>query len=139
MVEWNSLIEPLTDAFLTWKYGTLIVHGDSSHTDQSQDGSPIDTHSNPVPEIECTVAVYEIFSLDSSVTFTRPPTSTSIPVDLATHGYLAKTPLFPTVAVGFKTLEHFHRLRLRQPSLSIEAFTKVICDHYQVRVLSIVR
>lgn len=139
MAEWNPLIDPLASAFLTWKYGKPPVKEKSGHPEQAPTSTPSDSHEAPnaVPDIDCTVAVYDIFSMKSSVTIMRPSTSTSIPVDLAAHGYLAKTPLFPTVAVGFQTMEHFHRLRLRQASLSIEAFTKVICDHYQVcRILA---
>lgn len=79
-----------------------------------------------------TVSIFELFSLEMSLTISRPPTSTSVPLDLAAHGFLAKTPVSPEVAVGFQTLELFHRLRLRKPSISVEAFTKVICDYYEV-------
>lgn len=83
-------------------------------------------------EYKLTVSIFEIFSLKTSLTISRPPTSTSVPVDLAAHGFLAKTPVSPEVAVGFRTLELFHRLRLHKPSLSVEAFTKVMCDYYEV-------
>ena len=79
-----------------------------------------------------TVAVFEIFTLQTSLTIQRPSSSISAPVDLASHGFLAKTPTFPEVAVGFRTLELFHRMRLRKPSLSVEAFMKVLCDYYEV-------
>ncbi|OCH83908.1 hypothetical protein OBBRIDRAFT_815670 [Obba rivulosa] len=51
---------------------------------------------------------------------------------LTLHGYLATTPVSPSFAISFKTLELFRRLRLRKPSFSAEAFTKVICDFYVV-------
>ncbi|KAJ3530902.1 hypothetical protein NM688_g7648 [Phlebia brevispora] len=53
-------------------------------------------------------------------------------VDMAAAGYLGKTPVNPTVGISFKTLELLYRLRQRQPSLSIEAFMKVICDYYSM-------
>lgn len=146
MSEWNNLINPLADAFLAWKYGTPTCNEEAGpgepsppnaeeliSTEPTQRATSADTQLPPTAEIRCTVNVYNIFSMELIITILRPPTSTSIPVNLATHGYLAKTPTSPTVAIGFQTLEHFHRLRLRQPSLSIEAFTKVICDHYQAR------
>ena len=71
--------------------------------------------------------------METDVTIFRSATSTSAPVDLAEHGFLAKSPRSPKIAVGFRTLELFHRLRLRKASLSFEAFTKVLCDYYQVR------
>ncbi|KAK7685839.1 hypothetical protein QCA50_011185 [Cerrena zonata] len=115
---WDPLIDRLADAFLTWKYGT-----------SSSDSTPFPELSH---EYDYSLAVYEIFTLESKVTISRLSSSTSIPVDFAAYGYLTKTPTSPTIAVGFRTLELFHRLRQRQPSLSVEAFTKVICDYYQV-------
>ena len=81
---------------------------------------------------ELTLAVFELFTMETEITIFRPGTSTSAPVDLAEHGFLAKSPRSPKVAVGFRTLELFHRLRLRKASFSFEAFTKVLCDFYQV-------
>ncbi|KDQ18596.1 hypothetical protein BOTBODRAFT_97369, partial [Botryobasidium botryosum FD-172 SS1] len=49
---------------------------------------------------------------------------------LVSAGYLGATPDQPTIAVCLKTLELYHRLRVRQPNFSIQAFTKVICDRY---------
>ncbi|KAH9846929.1 hypothetical protein C2E23DRAFT_872057 [Lenzites betulinus] len=51
-------------------------------------------------------------------------------VVLAEQGYLAASPTSPTLAITFKTLEHFRLLRLRKPSFSVEAFAKVLCDSY---------
>ncbi|KAI0346613.1 hypothetical protein BDW22DRAFT_1462444 [Trametopsis cervina] len=53
-------------------------------------------------------------------------------LDLMRHGFLAKTPTRPTAAVSVKTLELLYRLRQRKASYSIEAFTKVLCDYYQI-------
>ncbi|KAK7689644.1 hypothetical protein QCA50_007437 [Cerrena zonata] len=131
MSAWNPLIEDLAGALLTWKYGALASSPGPNEVDNDL-SNPSDAAPPPDTTFEYTADVYDIFSLESSITIHRPPSSTSVPVDLATHGYLAKTPISPTICIGFRTLEHFHRLRLRQPSLSIEAFTKVICDHYQI-------
>ncbi|KAI0684178.1 hypothetical protein BC835DRAFT_1409208 [Cytidiella melzeri] len=48
------------------------------------------------------------------------------------HGFLAKSPSKPTIAISLKTLELLYRLRQRKASYSIEAFTKVLCDYYQM-------
>ncbi|KAI0069909.1 hypothetical protein K474DRAFT_1609657 [Panus rudis PR-1116 ss-1] len=86
----------------------------------------------PSQTYEYTIPVYNILTNALSVTVYRPADSLSPAVDLAEHGYLAKTPISPTVAVSFSTLTLFHRLRLRKPSLSFEAFTKVVCDSYSL-------
>jgi hypothetical protein len=52
-------------------------------------------------------------------------------------GYLGATPHSPTIAISLSTLELYRRLRLRKPSLSVEAFTKVLCDLYHVRIFYI--
>lgn len=52
---------------------------------------------------------------------------------LVLAGYLGTTPQTPSIAISITTLELYRRLRLRKPSLSVEAFSKVICDLYEVR------
>lgn len=74
--------------------------------------------------------------MEEDITIYRPATSDCVAIDLAHHGYLPKTPMKPEVAIGFRTLELFHRVRLRKASLSVEAFTRVICDYYEVVILS---
>lgn len=70
--------------------------------------------------------------MEEDVTIYRPATSDCVAIDLASHGFLSKTPMKPEVAIGFRTLELFHRIRLRKASLSVEAFTRVMCDYYEV-------
>lgn len=88
--------------------------------------------NSPQVGVEYSVQVYEIFTMETGLTILRPASSTSPVVDLAGHGFLGKTPVLPTVAVGFQTLELFHRLRLRKASFSVEAFTRMIGDYYAV-------
>lgn len=79
-----------------------------------------------------TVFVYDIFGLSEEVTVMRPFTSISPSVNLMHHGLVAKSPDSPTVAVAVKSLQLLHRFRQWKPSVSIEAFTKVVCDYYTV-------
>ncbi|KAI9059666.1 hypothetical protein FKP32DRAFT_1614124 [Trametes sanguinea] len=51
-------------------------------------------------------------------------------IAMAEQGYLATSPISPSLAITFNTLEHFRLLRLRKPSFSIESFAKVLCDSY---------
>lgn len=125
---WDDLIEPLTCSYLRWKYHSPYERNSQRfESSAGQDSEP----AQPLG-YELTVAVLELFSMETDVTIFRSATSTSAPVDLAEHGFLAKSPRSPKIAVGFRTLELFHRLRLRKASLSFEAFTKVLCDYYQV-------
>lgn len=120
---WNPLIEPLAESYMQWKYGP-----------RPETSSP-DTDPQSV-QYPYHVTVVEIFTMEEDITIHQRPSSTCVAVDLALHGYLAKTPFKPQVAVGFRTLEIFHRVRLRKASLSVEAFTRVICNYYDVRTLS---
>lgn len=84
------------------------------------------------PTLDATINILDLYTLERTSTIHRSQTSTSIALDLARDGYMSSTPVSPSYAMSFKTLELFHRLRLRKPSFSAEAFTKVICDLYTV-------
>ena len=87
--------------------------------------------------VQYTANVFDIWSLARTITIRRDAESTSAAVDLMKHGFLAKSPSRPTVAISLKTLQLLYRLRQRKASFSIEAFAKVLCDYYQVRPLYI--
>lgn len=75
---------------------------------------------------------FDLFTLTDQVQIERREDSISAAIDLMRHGWVAKTPDNLVAGVSIKTLELFHRLRQRKPSLSAEVFTKVVCDYYQV-------
>ncbi|KAI0338442.1 hypothetical protein BDW22DRAFT_1337893, partial [Trametopsis cervina] len=79
-----------------------------------------------------TVAIFDIFTGAREFTVHRPPDSLSPAIDLMRHGYIAKSPTSPNIAVSVKTLDLLYRLRQRKPSYSIEAFVKVVCDFYNI-------
>ncbi|KAL6308954.1 hypothetical protein BKA93DRAFT_864339 [Sparassis latifolia] len=91
--------------------------------------------AHAVRDIICsrfTIEVIDIYSLVTSVHVPRTRESRSQAEAIAAQGYLPTTPISPTLAISYKTLELFRRLRLRKPSFSAEAFTKVICDYYAI-------
>ena len=51
---------------------------------------------------------------------------------LATAGYIGNTPITPSIAISFDTLELFRCLKLVKASFSTEAFAKLICYKYCV-------
>ena len=131
---WESLIDPLADAYIKWKFGSAPTASDdvvSPPADAQQDTTP-EPDAPSHDSVDYTLKVFELFSLEETLTVHRPASSTSVAVDLAEHGFLAKTPILPYYAIGFRTLELYHRLRLRKPSFSVEAFTRVLCDYYKV-------
>jgi hypothetical protein len=78
------------------------------------------------------INVVDIYTLNEQALILRDHDCQSIAEALARNGYLGSTPETPSVAVSFRTLELYYRLRIRKPSFSVEAFAKVVCDHYKV-------
>ena len=113
---WDHILQAMASAYIGWKY--------------REHRTRIDPSSDPAYNYH--IVVLEIFTMETAVTISRSEDSTSAAVDLAGHGFLGKTPYRPDVAIGFRTLELFHEMRLRHPSTSIESSTKVLCDYYQV-------
>ena len=111
---WDSIIERMADAYVQWKFVS------SANPSVSDDRYPY------------SLTVLDIFTMEKQLTIYQPPGDNPVPVNLALHGFLAKTPSLPNIAIGFRTLELFHRIRLRKASMSVEAFTRVICDYYEV-------
>ena len=135
MSSWDTLIEPLTDAYLLWRYPLDSRSEDGVHVRQEvQDPSSMYMDSDDVL-VPYTVQTYDLWSIKETVTIMRKHSSESAAVDFMAHGYLVKSPTRPTVAVSMRTLELLYRLRQRKASFSIEAFAKVICDYYQVGYL----
>lgn len=86
----------------------------------------------PHKPVQSSVKVYNIWTREKSLTIDRSQDSTSAALDLMRHGYIAKTPTYPEVAVSVTTLVLLFRIRQRKASFSIEAFAKVVCDFYTV-------
>lgn len=127
---WDPLIQPLTDAYVKWKFSSASPLTD--HPSATAESNVAGNCPLPNESVEYSLDVYELFGMETTLTINRPASSTSVAVDIAEHGFLAKTPILPNAAVGFRTLELFHRLRLRKASFSVEAFTRVLCDYYLV-------
>lgn len=159
---WGSILDALTKEFVLWKYKGADGDGDGdmdgdkdgdvndtdeneaiNHLPSTSDSDiPNPGHSSEIAvdstgsrthtSFAYTVEVYNIYTLLRSITIQRSPDSTSPALDLMRHGYLAKSPTKPTVAVSITTLELLYRLRPRKASFSIETFAKVVCDYYNV-------
>ncbi|KAL6307294.1 hypothetical protein BKA93DRAFT_815978 [Sparassis latifolia] len=122
---WAPLISSLTDLYLSWCHlppqpCDSPLHHDPEACSQDDEGYSF------------TIEVIDIYSLVTSVHVPRTRESRSQAEAIAAQGYLPTTPISPTLAISYKTLELFRRLRLRKPSFSAEAFTKVICDYYAI-------
>ena len=126
-----AVLPSLTEAFLRWKYPELPTTTPTSDT-------PAASTSSDTPVVDLDPVSYD-FSIDSVDLYTLatsifvPRTSSMTAAEaLILQGYLATSPVDPTLAISIKTLELFRRLRCRKASLSVEAFAKVLCDLYAV-------
>ena len=159
---WKPLIDSMVDAYLQWKYidtpradsdkvpkPTQPPSGLSSNPVADPPSTSRDTPS-PQPDtnhnggginqpgtstrLEVEVSVIDIYTLSTSVKLSCEEDQTTAST-LVSLGFIGNAPFKPSIAVSLKTLELYRILRRRKPSLSIEAFTKVICDLYMVRSL----
>ena len=89
----------------------------------------------PPGDFGFTIELLDIYTLETTVSV--PCSGEELPIQaLVKNGYLGNVPLLPSLAISFRTLELFHRIRLRKSSFSVEAFAKVVCDLYSVRLCS---
>ena len=90
-------------------------------------------HSPPLPNIDLEIAAIDIYTLSTSIKVRISSTGEDTTASaLAELGFVGNVPFKPTFAVSIKTLDMYQVLRRRKPSLSVEAFAKVICDLYLV-------
>ncbi|EMD32311.1 hypothetical protein CERSUDRAFT_99701 [Gelatoporia subvermispora B] len=114
---WSPQMDDLVMAFLRW-----------------QDPDPESpTTNSPSPRdnlYDFEIDVIDLDTLGRTALIRRDDDSKSVIGALVLNGYLATFPVSPSLAISFKTLELFRRLRLRKPSFSTEAFARVVCDYY---------
>ncbi|KAJ8454198.1 hypothetical protein ONZ51_g13169 [Trametes cubensis] len=94
-----------------------------------QEGSPTLCSVQHAMHLKLNVPQQLRARLARTATIQRDAAQTTV-IAMAQQGYLAASPISPSLAITFNTLEHFRLLRLRKPSFSIEAFAKVLCDSY---------
>ena len=123
---WGKVLDEVTKGYIQWKYRSPADAEPNAPTGPSADAE------QPEQTYAYGVDAYDIFTRTARLTIQRRADSISPAIDLIRHGYLAKSPTKPTVAVAITTLELLYRLRQRKPSFSIEAFAKVVCDYYNV-------
>lgn len=80
-----------------------------------------------------TIEVLDLYTLDKTAHIPRNEDSTFPAVAVAAAGYIPQTPVNPSLAVSWATLELLRLFKNRCSSLSIETFAKVLCDLYKVR------
>ena len=106
-------------AYLRWKYDKLTT-----------------SSVNEELPYNFTIPTVDIHTLATSSLIHCGENSLLLSITLVEHGYLGNLPENPSLAILLNTLELYYWLHLQKPSLSVEAFTKVICDLYMVRALT---
>ncbi|KAI0753042.1 hypothetical protein C8Q80DRAFT_1342386 [Daedaleopsis nitida] len=126
---WQELLPQLVLAYMRWREAQTSALP-TADLDANTDAEGDVNMSEFDFEIDC----IDLFSLCSSVTIRRSPQD-SPAVGLIKNGFLAATPVSPTIVVSLKTLELFYDIRRFKASLSVEAFTKLICFRYFVSLI----
>jgi hypothetical protein len=99
---------------------------------------PDPTHNgDPPTSLEVEILVIDIYTLSTSVKISCAGDQTTAST-LAGLGFIGNAPFYPSVAFSMKTLELYRIFRRRKPSFSVEAFVKVVCDLYMVRISFVV-
>ncbi len=109
-------------AYLQWKYNDTAA--DPRQTETPRERSSYDL------DLEC----IDYFSAKKSVVIPRTSTQTAAEA-LILHGYFGSSPDQPTFAISLATLQLFHDIRRFKASYSVEAFTKMVCYKYMVRIV----
>ena len=123
---WEPVLPSLAKLYMNWKYAPA-TRPPSPTVDDSPSTTP------PPSNYDFSLEVLNIYTLETSVTF--PCSDKELPIEaIAKAGYLGTTPATPSLAISFGTLELFRRIRLRKSSFTVEAFIKVVCDLYSVRL-----
>ena len=118
---WDSVLLEMSEAYLRWKYGSPALPEDMTTDTGTRDS-----------KYDFTIRVLDIFTLNRTALIKPSSRVRSGAAALVEYGFIGVTPLNPSRAIGIKTLELFRRIRLRKPSFSVEAFTKLLCDYYSV-------
>jgi hypothetical protein len=145
-VNWAPKMEPMVDAYLRWRYPPASeppsrdgsqpqgssTEGLAGVTD-GQGGNDETKGFDPTCVFE--IDVIDLYSLKTTATISPRDNATGAEA-LVEAGYLGNTPEHPSLAFSLKTLALFKLIRQRKPSFSFEAFSKVLCDLYQVSLCS---
>ena len=125
---WEPVLPSLVKLYMGWKYTSTTISPVSPMTANP----PHPTPDIPAPSVlSFSLQALDIYTLEDSVTISYSDEDLLIQA-LVKSGYLGNSPATPSLAISLQTLELFRHIRLRKPSFSVEAFTKVICDMYSV-------
>ena len=122
-MQWDAHRDTFVDVLIIYRHSTQQSDDDSI---KSQLEDPPSNDST----LRFDITVVDIYTLKTTVTIEGSITNISSLDLIVQHGYLPATPVNPQLSVSIRTLELYRRLRLCQPSFSIQAFAKVICDLY---------
>ncbi|KAG2158579.1 uncharacterized protein EDB93DRAFT_1237923 [Suillus bovinus] len=120
---WAPIIKDLTLAYLAWKYPS-----ESPPNNAVPPPPPPSSPSSYDFDIEC----INIYTLSNTTHIQHNASVKTTSEALVLNGYIGATPRSPSIAISLHTLELYRRIHLQKPSFSAEAFTKVLCNLYNV-------
>ena len=125
--EWQQQLPALVDGFLAWKAGVRHCPADDV---LSWDVMLVDFNGEP-----CALYPYTVMtsSIERRLGAVTPASVEEYPNEsLARQGYLGTSPLRPSVAIVFNTLEAYRQLHHACPRLSIQAQVQALCRLHSV-------
>ncbi|KAG2103699.1 uncharacterized protein F5147DRAFT_746665 [Suillus discolor] len=112
---WDLQISQLARAYLQWKHNDKYHNVDLS----MEEGHIFHVTTVGTLEREAGVSIHQHPEEPANMALLR-------------LGLLGCSPVEPSVAIEVHTLELYHRLRRRHAQLSIQAFTRALCDIHKV-------
>ncbi|KAH9910179.1 uncharacterized protein BXZ73DRAFT_59083 [Epithele typhae] len=122
---WQQIFPRIKAAYLQWKYGYPRPQEERKRR-APEDDTPSETEAAPQQQ---TVVCVDLYTLQKEVSVVVSSNQWTVEA-LACAGYLANTPMVPSMGISFQTLELFRCLKLVKPSFSTEAFAKLVCYKY---------
>lgn len=116
---WDAILEDLATALMDYRITSIEQPNPTWGDDDQQTGIPVDI---PIIDIVSRTEERRVYfdGVENSI------------VTMLKRGLLAATPTNPQYAITVDTLYFYHRLRLRKPSFSVQAFSKFVCDLYRI-------
>ncbi|KAH9929957.1 uncharacterized protein BXZ73DRAFT_47845 [Epithele typhae] len=122
---WKQVFPRVKAAYLRWKY-RVPGRQEERKRKAPEENTPSEEGA---PSSEHTVVCVDLYSLRKEISVVVSSGQWTVEA-LALAGYLGNTPVGPSIAISFETLELFRCLKLVKPSFSTEAFAKLVCYKY---------
>ena len=134
--QWAAQFDALVSAYLVWQ-AQCDQGGQERTEDADASGSP-DAFEIAIVDFFGASLAYSrspavSYSTEASKQSFRPiDTSEQVNVTLCRNGYIGTSPISPSIAISFQTIEAYRQLHRVCPRLSVQAFVRALCHLHAV-------